>query len=85
MVLANPQTSTNRFIPPDVRVLSFTNKSFTETVQERAQISFCPIARQVLHYLARELCRQTAAWILSRMAPILLVWGVRKGGLGGGW
>ena len=38
------------------------------SVQERTQTSFCPIACQVLHYLAWELCRQIAAWILSRMA-----------------
>ena len=57
------------------------NKS---SVQERAQTSFCPIARQVLHYLAWELCRQIVACILSRLTPFLLVCGVRKGGVGGG-
>jgi hypothetical protein len=31
------------------------------SVQERAQTSFCPVARQVLHYFAYELCRQIAA------------------------
>jgi hypothetical protein len=31
------------------------------SVQERAHISFCFIARQVLNHLARELCRQIAA------------------------
>jgi len=53
------------------------------SAQERAQTNFCPIARQVLHYLALELCRQIAAPILSRLTPFLLVWGVRKG-VGGG-
>jgi hypothetical protein len=53
-------------------------------VQERAQTSFCPVARQVLHYLAYELCRQIAALILSRLTPFLLVWGVRKGCWGEG-
>jgi len=52
------------------------------SVQERAQTSFCPVARQVLHYLAWELCRQIAAYILSRPKPFSLVWGGR--GLGGG-
>jgi hypothetical protein len=55
------------------------------SVQERVQTSFCPIAHQVMHYSAWELCRQIAAWILSRLTPFLLMWGVRKGGLGGGW
>jgi hypothetical protein len=50
------------------------------SVQERAQTSFCPKARQILHYLAWELCRQIAAWFLSRLTSFLLVWGVRKGG-----
>jgi len=54
------------------------------SVQERAQTSFCPIARQILHYLAWELYRQIAAWYLSIMTPFYLLWGVRKGGWGGG-
>jgi hypothetical protein len=54
------------------------------SVQERAQTSVCPIGRQVLHYLAWELYRQIAAYILSRLTPFLLVWGVRKGVGGGG-
>jgi len=49
------------------------------SVPERAQTSFCPIARQVLHYLAWELCRQIAAWILSKVAPFYLCRGF------GGW
>ena len=53
------------------------------SVQECAQTSFCPVARQVLHYLAWEPCRQIAACILSKFTPCLLVWGVRKGGWGG--
>ena len=44
---------------------------------------FCPVAHQLLHYLAWELCRQIAASILSRLTPLLLVWGVRSGGWGG--
>ena len=54
------------------------------SVQERTQTSFCPIACQVLHYLAWELCRQIAACILTKLTPFLLVWEVRKGRLGGG-
>ena len=54
------------------------------SVQERAHTSFCPIACQVLHDLAWELCRQIAAWYLSRLTLFLLVWGVRKGVWGGG-
>jgi hypothetical protein len=50
------------------------------SVQEHAHISFCPITLQVLIYLARELCRQIAAYILSRLTPFFIVWGVRKGG-----
>ena len=52
--------------------------------QERAQTSFCPLARPVLNYMAWELCRQIAAPILSRLKPFLLVGGVRKGVGGGG-
>ena len=54
------------------------------SVRERVLTSFCPIACQVLHYLAWELCRQIAAWILTELTPFLLVWEVRKGRLGGG-
>ena len=54
------------------------------SVQEHAHISFCPITLQVLIYLARELCRQIAAYILSRLTPVLLAWEVRKGGWGEG-
>jgi len=39
----------------------------------------------IYSFSARELCRQIAAYILSKLTPFLLVWGVRKGGLGGGW
>ena len=53
------------------------------SVQECVQTCFCPTARQVLHYLAWELCRQIAAPILSRLTPFLLVWGSGRG-LGGG-
>jgi hypothetical protein len=35
-------------------------------------------------HLARELCRQVTAYILSSLTPFLFVWGVRKGGWGGG-
>jgi len=51
------------------------------SVQERAHNSFCPIACQVLHYLAWELCRQIAAWILSRLTPFSV--GGQEGGWGG--
>ena len=54
------------------------------SVQERVQTSFCPLARQVLHCLAWELCMQIAAWILSRLTPYLLMCGVRRGVWGGG-
>ena len=54
------------------------------SVRERVLTSFCPIACQVLHYLAWELCRQIAAWILTELTPFLLVWEVRKGRWGGG-
>ena len=61
------------------------------SVQERADISLCPITLQVLIWLAKKLCKQIAACILSRLKPFLLVWGVRKGfnlgfqsGVGGG-
>ena len=54
------------------------------SVQERAQTSFCPVARQVLHYLAWKECRFIAALIMSKLTPFPIVWGVRNGGLGGG-
>jgi len=42
-----------------------------------------PYTLQVLIYLARELCRQMAAYILSKLTPFLLVWGVREVWWGG--
>ena len=51
-------------------------------MQERAHISFCPITLQALNYLAKELCRQIAAYIPSRLTPFLLVWGGHKKGWG---
>jgi hypothetical protein len=45
---------------------------------------FLPITLQVLIYMARQLCRQIAAYTLSRLTPFLQVWGVRKGEWGVG-
>ena len=51
-------------------------------MQERAHISVCPVTLQVIVYLARELCRQMAAYILSRLTPFSLISG--RGVWGGG-
>jgi len=54
------------------------------SVQERTHISFCPIALQVFTYLARELCRQIAAYILSRLTPFYKWMGSERGVWGEG-
>ena len=54
------------------------------SVQERVQTSFCPTARQVLHYLACKTVQADCCFNAEQIDTLFISVGGQEGGLGGG-